>query len=79
MSERRRVVQVKRVVTGAGGDTNERTVPMRCLQPAAAVETACPQCGAGMVMRTARKGANAGGIFWGCSNFPSCRGVRQAS
>ena len=48
-------------------------------QPTAAVETACPQCGAGMVMRTARKGANAGGIFWGCSNFPSCRGVRRAS
>ena len=48
-------------------------------QPTAAVETACPQCGAGMVMRTARKGANAGGAFWGCSNFPSCRGVRQAS
>lgn len=48
-------------------------------QPAATVETACPQCGAGMVMRTARKGANAGGAFWGCSNFPSCRGIRDAA
>lgn len=48
-------------------------------QLAAANEPACPQCGSGMVMRTARKGANAGGAFWGCSNFPSCRGVRQAS
>lgn len=47
-------------------------------QPAAAVETACPQCGADMVMRTARKGANAGKAFWGCSNFPSCRGIRKA-
>ena len=48
------------------------------VQPAAAVATVCPQCGAGMVMRTARKGANAGGAFWGCSNFPSCRGIRKA-
>jgi restriction system protein len=38
---------------------------------------ACPQCGANMVKRTARKGNNAGAEFWGCSKFPTCRGVRQ--
>jgi restriction system protein len=43
----------------------------------AAAEPVCPQCGAGMVKRTARKGGNAGGEFWGCSKFPTCRGVRQ--
>ena len=43
----------------------------------AAMEPACPQCGAGMVQRTARKGGNAGGQFWGCAKFPACRGVRQ--
>lgn len=48
------------------------------IQASAAVEPVCPQCGAGMVKRTARKGTNAGGTFWGCSNFPSCRGVRQS-
>ncbi|WP_084690594.1 restriction endonuclease [Comamonas granuli] len=48
------------------------------VQASAAVEPVCPQCGAGMVKRTARKGTNAGGAFWGCSNFPSCRGVRQS-
>ncbi|MGJ7565262.1 restriction endonuclease [Variovorax sp. GB1R11] len=37
---------------------------------------ACPACGSGMVKRTAKKGANAGGQFWGCSQYPSCRGVR---
>ncbi len=35
----------------------------------------CPLCGSSMVKRTARKGANAGNEFWGCSNFPKCRGV----
>ena len=43
----------------------------------AAMEPACPQCGAGMVQRTARKGGNAGSQFWGCAKFPTCRGVRQ--
>ncbi len=36
---------------------------------------ACPQCGSAMVRRTAKRGANAGGNFWGCSKYPACRGV----
>jgi restriction system protein len=36
----------------------------------------CPACGASMVRRTAKRGANAGGQFWGCSNYPNCRGIR---
>ncbi|MDE2118222.1 MAG: restriction endonuclease [Betaproteobacteria bacterium] len=35
----------------------------------------CPKCGKDMVKQTARKGANAGKVFWGCSNFPQCRGI----
>lgn len=37
----------------------------------------CPECGAPMVKRTARKGSNAGSKFWGCSRFPECRGTRR--
>jgi len=33
----------------------------------------CPSCGSAMVLRTARKGVNAGNQFWGCSAFPKCR------
>ena len=33
----------------------------------------CPLCGAKLVLRTARKGQNAGQQFWGCSSFPNCR------
>lgn len=40
-------------------------------------ETACPVCGSHMVLRTARRGANAGNDFWGCSRFPGCRGIRN--
>ena len=33
----------------------------------------CPRCGRELILRTARKGANAGMQFYGCSGFPSCR------
>ena len=37
----------------------------------------CPRCGSALVLRTARKGPQAGKQFWGCSNFPQCRFVKQ--
>lgn len=39
------------------------------------VQTICPICGAAMVQRRASKGVNIGNEFWGCSNFPKCRGI----
>ena len=36
----------------------------------------CPLCGAEMVLRTAKKGQNAGEKFWGCSAFPKCRATK---
>jgi four helix bundle suffix protein len=36
---------------------------------------ACPLCGKAMVMRTARKGKNAGSSFWGCLRFSGCKGT----
>ena len=35
----------------------------------------CPVCGAEMVRRTARHGKYAGNEFWGCPNWPSCKGI----
>lgn len=37
----------------------------------------CPMCGSSMVKRVAKSGANAGKTFWGCSQYPSCRGIRN--
>jgi restriction system protein len=39
----------------------------------------CPRCGKEMVLRTARKGRNAGGTFWGCSGFPSCKSLKDVA
>jgi hypothetical protein len=35
----------------------------------------CPKCGSEMVLRTAKRGDNQGGKFWGCSRYPECRGI----
>ena len=35
----------------------------------------CPKCKGSMVRRVSKKGKNAGQEFWGCEDFPNCRGV----
>ena len=36
----------------------------------------CPACAKAMVRRTAKRGANAGGEFWGAYGYPACKGTR---
>lgn len=52
------------VVPPAAGKAIEPKVP------------ACPFCKKTMVMKLARTGKNAGGNFWGCVDYPNCRGIR---
>ena len=40
-------------------------------------ELICPRCGSNLVLRTAKKGANIGNQFYGCSNFPNCKYIRN--
>jgi predicted RNA-binding Zn-ribbon protein involved in translation (DUF1610 family) len=40
-------------------------------------DNSCPKCGKPMILRTARSGNNQGKQFWGCSNYPKCRMVKQ--
>jgi len=35
----------------------------------------CPKCASPMVKRVVKTGAKQGSEFWGCSNFPECRGI----
>ncbi len=35
----------------------------------------CPDCGASMVVRVAKKGAHANEPFWGCSTYPKCKAI----
>lgn len=37
----------------------------------------CPKCGGKLVLRTAKRGERAGKHFFGCSNFPKCRYIKN--
>jgi restriction system protein len=52
---------------GDGGQSSSPTVE--------SITPNCPRCSSPMVKRTAKRGDNAGSEFWGCSQYPSCRGT----
>ena len=37
----------------------------------------CPRCGNKLVLRTSKKGENAGNRFYGCSSYPKCRYIKN--
>ena len=45
--------------------------------PVSQSKPACPICSQPMVLRTAKKGNRAGNQFWGCSKYPTCRGIQN--
>ena len=49
-----------------GQDRDESTAPTVSV-------ITCPNCGKPLVIRTAKRGANAGKRFFGCSGYPACR------
>ncbi len=60
-----------------GVQSRPSAAPPQMPTPSAPTHTpACPHCGSGMVLRTARKGQNTGSQFWGCPKYPACRGTR---
>lgn len=40
-------------------------------------QISCPRCGGKLVLRVSRKGANCGKKFWGCSNYPKCKYIKN--
>ena len=37
----------------------------------------CPKCGGTLVLRTSIRGTYAGSQFWGCSNYPKCKYIKN--
>lgn len=37
----------------------------------------CPKCGGSLILRTAKRGTNAGNQFYGCSNYPTCKYIKN--
>lgn len=60
---------------------NEYVTPEKSVEEQTGVKDednlVCPRCGGQLVLRTAKKGKNAGNQFYGCSNFPKCRYIQN--
>jgi restriction system protein len=77
------LLELVREVQTQGSAPSPRPAPDREPPPSPATALissapTCPRCGGAMSLRTARKGGNAGGQFWGCQSYPKCRGIVQA-
>ena len=55
--------------------TQQKPLPIKTNQPEVKATPSCPVCQQTMVLRTAKNGSNTGNNFWGCSQFPKCRGI----
>lgn len=66
------------LIRQASAQTSSRKPVATKAQPNLAPTDAstCPLCSKSMVRRTAKRGVNAGGEFWGCAGYPACRGTR---
>ena len=48
-------------------------VKTNSVEEKAETHDSCPRCGNQLVLRTARRGKNAGNKFWACPGFPKCK------
>ena len=57
--------------------SSEEAVKTETEAPLPETDLKCPRCGSPLVLRTAKKGDNAGNQFYGCSAFPKCRYIQN--
>ena len=68
---------LRQAQVGADRPPAQKTaVPITHAPPPPSQALACPLCAKPVVRRTAKRGANAGNEFWGCTGYPACRGPR---
>jgi len=58
--------------------SNSSSAPVSLQRAITSQHTLCSRCGESLILRTAKKGKNAGGQFWGCSTYPKCRYTQAA-
>ena len=73
-------IHTKLMQASAGADSTHHVekIYQRLTEKEERIENGlCPRCGAPLVVRTAKKGPNAGSQFLGCSRYPDCRYTRN--
>ncbi len=51
--------------------------PPSTVDPLEAPAPSCPNCGAAMKLRVGKQGVHRGSQFYGCTNYPRCKGIVQ--
>jgi len=74
LSEREVQLIIRKFGDHQAGVTTKKRTPKHSVTR---IEPECPQCSGKMVKRKATKGRFAGRNFWGCSNYPDCKGIRN--
>lgn len=67
---------VRAVRSARAARQTEKVVVTNTNIRSAGVVRFCPVCHSQMIKREARRGSRAGQEFWGCPNYPDCRGTR---
>jgi restriction system protein len=70
--------ELRELVREARGAKPSPTVAANTAAAPSTSTAGCPVCGSPMMRRQAKRGANAGGHFYGCSRYPACKGTRAA-
>ncbi|QDU79734.1 Topoisomerase DNA binding C4 zinc finger [Polystyrenella longa] len=73
ISELRNIILVH--INGQSHSIVENSTPQTTERTATPL---CPKCQSHMKLRTASRGEKKGQKFWGCDNYPSCKGVMPA-
>ncbi len=73
------VAQIKSCRLEPNRTTHLKHVQQLKARDSTSAERKCPKCGSSMLLRKAKRGANAGKEFWGCSEFPKCRVVQNVT
>ncbi|MEA1973646.1 MAG: topoisomerase DNA-binding C4 zinc finger domain-containing protein, partial [Candidatus Cloacimonadota bacterium] len=55
----------------------EHTMHVKNIAAEKKYKTVCPKCNNDLVLRVAKRGANIGKEFYGCSRYPKCRYTKQ--
>ena len=71
------VVQIQSGRLAQTRATNRRHVEHLQTRNDQNTERKCRSCGSTMLLRTAKRGHNAGNQFWGCSAYPACRSMQN--
>ncbi len=67
----RQLTRLEKDFVAAGG-IREKMTSARLSARADPASPACPECGGSMRQRSSARGP-----FWGCGNYPECRGIRK--